>query len=57
MDGFVDNTKVWINQFEEQLKNEGGVPIEDITELLTNTVQWWKKLLFATGGKLELPNK
>ena len=55
MDGFVDDTTIWINRFEAQMKNEGGVPITEITELLQNAAQWWERLLFATGGKLELP--
>ena len=55
MDGFVDDTMIWINRFEEQLSGHGGIPINVITDLLRNAAQWWEQLLFATGGKLELP--
>jgi hypothetical protein len=54
MDGFVDDTTAWLNQFCAELLN----PAEDfagtVTDKLQAMAQWWEALLHATGGKLEL---
>lgn len=53
MDGFVDDTTGWTNDFSTSLQE--GTDRTKITHQLTQVAQWWENLLSATGGMLELP--
>jgi hypothetical protein len=62
MDGFVDDTTVWANNFVQQLLQatrdrwNDDAALTLLQDLLTNTTeiaQCWEKLLYTTGGKLE----
>lgn len=52
MDGFVDDTTVWTNDFLKSL--QGGTSATESSEKLGQAAQWWEQLLYSTGGKLEL---
>ena len=51
MDGFVDDTTAWVNDFRRSLQD--GYTIHDLRTDLQRTAQWWEELLHATGGRLE----
>ena len=53
MDGYVDDTTTWYNQFDQALLH-GDNP-QDLTVGLQRSAQWWEWLLSVTGGALELP--
>ena len=64
MDGFVDDTTAWANQFVKELTlyayeeyNEEMVYalLNDLVDKTTQLAQSWENLLWSTGGKLELP--
>jgi hypothetical protein len=52
IDGFIDDTTAWINQFKDALRNK--YQHNKMVQQLQNTAQWWEELLVTTGGKLEL---
>ena len=55
LDGFVDDTTVWANNFQQLTDNsDKQMHLDEIVEGLQKTAQWWEELLYATGGKLEL---
>ena len=53
MDGFVDDTTGWTNDFHHSIHY--GTNLSRIRQQLQTLSQWWEELLTATGGKLELP--
>ena len=65
IDGFVDDTTLWVNDFKRELNlyNTGSnrYASTDAINILHNmidetsqTAQWWENLLWSTGGELEL---
>jgi hypothetical protein len=54
MDTFVDDSTSWNNRFEESLQNRSRNYIRQIANDLSHTAQTWEKLLYSTGGALEL---
>ena len=56
MDGFVDDTTVWANQFKEHLRTTEFQYCDpkDIAKKLQHEAQLWKELLYGKGGELEL---
>ena len=54
MDGYVDDTTVWVNHFLEQLQGIYESTPEATAASLQRSAQWWEELLHTTGGKLEL---
>ena len=65
IDGFVDDTTLWVNDFERELNlyNNGHQRystsdtmriLHEMIDETSQTAQWWENLLWSTGGKLEL---
>jgi hypothetical protein len=54
MDAFVDDSTSWNNRFKESLQNRSRNYIRQIDSDLSHTAQTWEKLLYSTGGALEL---
>ena len=64
MDGFVDDTTAWANQFIEELAHDSHNDftsetaysmLKDLVNKTRLLAQSWEELLWSTGGKLELP--
>ena len=65
INGFVDDTTIWANQFADELAPAGHQSTYSATESTRNLetlvanaqslAQQWENLLWATGGMLELP--
>ena len=53
MDGFVDDMATFVNKFLSSLT--GDANWQDVGNDMSAAAQWWEQLLFASGGKLELP--
>jgi hypothetical protein len=54
MDAFVDDSTSRNNRFKESLHNRSRNYIRQIVSDLSHTAQTWEKLLYSTGGALEL---
>ena len=59
MDGFVDDTTVWANQFREHAQSSSTTKFKEydpkiLAQALQKEAQTWERLLHSTGGELEL---
>ena len=54
MDGFVDDITSWAGLPDTVADGE---EVDALVEKLQTTTQWWKQLLNASGGKLELEKR
>ncbi|KAL7572600.1 hypothetical protein ACA910_010358 [Epithemia clementina (nom. ined.)] len=64
IDGFVDDTTLWANQFSLELETfsqlrysaaESVRLLHSLIQETTDMAQWWENLLWSSGGRLELP--